>query len=450
MRNYIIILLMLSLLFAGCAEEEINHSYDEYAIESVSEPTAEHSQEIVSVVEPEGVLTLREVLALTLMGNPELKVYSLETRVAEARELQAGLWPNPEIEMEIEKVGGTGKFRGFDAPETTIGLSQLIELGNKSQKRKKIASYEKELAGLEYQNKRLEVFSEATKAFVSVLKDQGQLELSDELLKLSEESFEAVKKRVEAGKDSPIEKTRASVSFSKNKIMHRETQRNLTYSRKRLSSFWGEGKPLFEEAAGDMDSIEELPSLEALVDQLKLTPEYTRWATEIKRSQAVLELEKANTLGDITLGAGYKQSDGADDKTFVFGVSIPFPISDRNQGARQAAVYEVAKSREGQKAAWLRLQNEFNETYQEYANSYGQAMSLKEEVLPGAVEMFDAARRAYQEGKVDYLNMLDAQRTLFEVKNEYIESLAACHSARIDIERFIGEEIEAVTISESE
>ena len=64
--------------------------------------------------------------------------------------------------------------------------------------------------------------------------------------------------------------------------------------------------------------------------------------------------------------------------------------------------------------------------------------------------MFNASTIAYREGKVDYLNVLDAQRTLFDIKNEYIESLAACHLARTEIERFIAREIESVNFSESE
>jgi cobalt-zinc-cadmium efflux system outer membrane protein len=55
--------------------------------------------------------------------------------------------------------------------------------------------------------------------------------------------------------------------------------------------------------------------------------------------------------------------------------------------------------------------------------------------------LFNAARRAYQEGKSDYLNVLDAQRTFFELKNEYIQSLAAYHSAGTDIERLIAQQI---------
>ena len=452
MRNLIVFLfLSIAFLFAGCSQQytsqiikEKSYDINKSKIVPISEDIYKHSQNSMNVIEPNDILTLGDALALTLIHNPELKVFSLETRAAQARELQAGLWPNPEIDVEMENVGGTGELSGFDAAETTIQLSQLIELGNKSQKRKKIASYEKELANLDYQNKRLEVFSGAAKAFILVLKAQKKLQLSSELLELSKKSYETVEKRVNAGKDSPVEKTRASIAFSNIKISHRQAQRTLEYARKHLAFFWEQDKPVFEQAVGNLDSVEQLPALEDLTNQLKLAPEYARWEAEIKKSQAVLDLEKANGVGDITIGAGFRRFNETDDNAVVFGISIPLPLSDRNQGAKQAAVYNLAKSRQEQKTAWLKLQNEFNETYQEFANSYIQAISLKNEVLPSAVEMFNAATRAYQEGKVDYLNMLDAQRTLFEVKNEYIETLSACHIAKTDIERFIGQNSDTI------
>jgi len=450
-RKSIFLSLLFASLFIGCVQgyaagidQESDLDINESHIESVLEPDGKHKEEMVSVTEPDGVLTLGQVLALTLMNNPELKVFSLETRAAQARELQAGLWPNPEIGVEVENAGGTGELSGFDSAETTIQLSQLIELGNKSQKRKKVASFEKELAGLDHQNKKLEVFSEAAKAFILLLKAQKKLQLSNESLDVSEKSFETVEKRVNAGKDSPIEKTRAFVALSNIKILHGEAQRNLKYSRKQLASFWGQDKPLFEKAVGNLDNIEQLPTLEDLTSQLKLNPEYARWEAEIKKSRAVLDLEKSKAIGDITIGAGVRRFNESQDNAVVFGFSIPFPISDRNQGAKQAAVYNLAKSREQKKAAWLKLRNEFNRTYHEFANSYSQATSLKNEVLPSAIEMFNASAMAYREGKLDYLNVLDAQRTLFEAKGRYIEALGAYHKARADVERLIGQRIDTL------
>ena len=448
--------LLFAFLFMGCTQpypdgihQESNLDMNESGTQSISEQARERRDEVVCITEPNDVLVLGQTLALTLMHNPELKVFSLETRAAQARRLQAGLWPNSEIDIEVENVGGTGELSGFDGAETTIQLSQLIELGGKSQKRKKVASFGEELADLDYQAKRLAIFSEAAGAFIEVLEAQEKCRLSDELLKLSEESFAVVQKRVTAGKDSPVEKSRASVALANTKMSHRQTRRNLEYTRRKLASFWGQSEPLFRHAAGHLDKVEPLSTLDNLTNQLKLNPEYLRADTEISKSRAILELEKAKAVGDITMGAGVRRFEETDDNAFVFGVSIPLGISDKNQGAKQEAIYNLAKSREAKKATWLKLKNEFDQAHQEFSNSYSQATSLKNEILPAAIEMFDAATKAYQAGKVDYLNVLDAQRTLFDVKNQYIERLAAYHTARTDIERFIGDQTQ-INILESE
>lgn len=441
MRNqkFLLLTLLFAALFIVCTEQTVAKVVQDKS-----------KQEVFSVAEPDGELTLGRVLALTLMGNPQLKAFSLETRAAGARELQAGLWPNPELDVEVENAGGTGELSEFNFAETTIKLSQLIELGSKSQKRKKVASFEKDLADLDYQNKKLEIFSESAKAFLLLLKSQEKLRLSNELLKLSEESFKTVEKRVNAGKDSPVEKTRASIAQANMKILHRQTQRDLKYARIQLASFWGQDKPVFGLAAGNLDSVEQLPALENLTNQLKQNPQYAQWEVEVKKSKAVLDLEKSRAIGDITIGAGLKRINETNDNTVVFGISIPLPVSDRNQGAKLAAVYNLAKSKEQQKAGWLKLQNELNQAYQELANSYSQATSLKNEVLPAAIEMFNASSKAYQQGKVDYLNVLDAQRTLSDVKKEYIDSLAAYHIAKTDIERFIGSQTQTINSSKNE
>ncbi len=456
-RKSICVLLFVTALIMGCQEQNLTQIHqsesqknNETVLTSSAKMPAEPKFEITETAEPNGILTLRQALALTAMNNPELKVFSLETRAAQGRQLQAGLWPNPKVKVEAEEVGGTGNRSGFDSAETTIMLSQLIEMGSKSQKREKVASFETELAGLDYKSKRLEIFGEAAKAFVLVLKAQEKLHLANELLDLSEKSFEIVEKRVAAGKDSPVEKTRGSVALANIKISHRRTERDLKYARKQLASFWGQDTPLFQRATGDLKSIEQLPPLEDMVDQLKLNPQYSRWQSEIKKSQAALELERARAAGDITIGAGLQRFHETDDNAFVFALSIPLHISDRNQGAKRAAVFDLAKSKQAQRAAWIKLQNEFNETYHKFINAYSQSISLKNEVLPGATNMFAAATRAYEEGKVDYLNVLDAQRTLFEVKNKYIESLADYHIARKDIERLTGSQTETVNIQESE
>ena len=52
------------------------------------------------IEKPTGALTLRKALSLALLQNPELAAFAWEVRSGEARTLQAGLFPNPEIDVE--------------------------------------------------------------------------------------------------------------------------------------------------------------------------------------------------------------------------------------------------------------------------------------------------------------------------------------------------------------
>lgn len=399
------------------------------------------------IAEPNGVLTLREVLALTLMNNPELKAYSLETRAAEARELQAGLWPNPALEIGVEDVGGSGVRSGFDAAETTIQLSQLVELGNKSQKRRNVASFEKELSGWDYEAKRLDVLTEASKAYVELLVIQEKAKLLAELVEVSEQTVRSVTQRVEAGKDSPIEKTKASVALSGVRLEYQQALQEIEIAQKMTASFWGNEQPIFTRAEGQLETVADIPDVNELQQKLMQNPQLARWGKEIARNQAALELAKSKAHPDITVGAGIKRFNESDDNAFVFGVAIPLPISDRNQGGRMEAVHNLSKAYEQQRAARIEVMNQFNQIFTNLSVSLNKIKAIQDSILPGAREVFDASREAYREGKIDYLNVLDAQRTFFEVRVQYLETLANYHKAHADLERLVGLKIESQTHS---
>ncbi len=402
------------------------------------------------IAEPTGVITLRDALALALMHNPELKAFSWDIRASQARQLQAGLWPNPRLGVVVEEAGGSGARSGFDTAETTIQLSQLIEMGNKSEKRTRLASLEKELAGFDYQTKRMDVFTEVTKALIEVLAAQQRLKLTEELLQLSDELVDTVTKRVDAGKDSPLEKTKATVAYSNVKIQHRHAIQNLEFARKQLASTWTDQKPRFESVAGELDSLPPIPPIDDLTTLMQQNPDIARWSLEIDKSKAALELEKAKAIADITLSGGLRRFNETDDNAVVFGISFPLQVSNRNQAGKMLAAYELAKARQEQKAAQTSIQMQLAKAYRGLSNSYTEATELDENVLKAANSVFEASKTGYNQGKLDYLYVLDAQRTLFEAKAQYIDALASFHNAKTDVERLITSPIENVNLSKSE
>lgn len=402
--------------------------------------------DVQEISEPTGDITLRDALTLALMHNPDLKAFSWDVRASQARQLQASLWPNPALEVEVEEVGGTGQRSGFDGAETTIQLSQLIELGDKRGKRTKLASLEQELAGSDYEAKRLDVFTEVTKAFIEVLAAQNRLGLTEELLDLSEELVDTVTKRVEAGKDSPLERRKAEVTFANINIQYEKAAKNLEFARKQLASTWAGKEPVFTNVAGrlDPDQLASVPPIDELRDLTEQNPDITRWALEIEKEKAALELEKAKSISDVELKGGLQRFNETDDNAIVFGVSIPLPISDRNQAGKLEAAYNLARAREKQRAAHIRIQMELARAYRSLSSAHTEAVELKENVLKGAEDVFESSKIGYTEGKLDYLHILDAQRTLFEAKARHIDALSSYHIAKADIERLIGQKLDDI------
>jgi cobalt-zinc-cadmium efflux system outer membrane protein len=393
------------------------------------------------VQEPSGELTLRQALALGLAGNPDLAAFSWEVRSGDPRILQAGLIPNPELEVELENFLGTEPSRNFETVETTLSISQLMELGGKRAARIRLASSEKEVSIWDYEAKRADVAAEVAKSFVEVLSAQDRLTLAEELARLAKEVLNAVAARVAAGKISPVEETKASVALSIAGIDLERARLALEGARKQLAATWGNVIPMFSKAVGQLDRLTPIPPPEVLAGRISRNPDVARWAAEMEQRKATLAQERANRIPDVTLSGGVRRSREANDTSFVFGAAVPLPLFNRNQGKIQESQYRISKAENERAAAGNRVLAALSDAYQALAAGHTEATTLKSAVLPGAQSAFEATSEGFRQGKFGYLEVLDAQRTLFEARGRYVEALGAYHKARADTERLIGGEL---------
>lgn len=362
----------------------------------------------------------------------------MERRAAEARRLQASLRPNPELDVEVESLGGRGERSGFDTAEITVSLGQLIELRGKRDKRIRVASLETELAEWDFESQRLDTLRDVTQAFVAVLAAQERLALAEQLRDLSGQAQSAVAQRVEAGKDSAVENLRADVVFSMSRIEFQKASRALTAARRNLAAVWGARTASFEEAAGDFYAVTPAPSALDADEMIAANPDLARWAIEQRQRQAALDLERARATSDITVAAGVQHFRESDDSAFMVGLALPIPLFDRNQGGIEEATANLAKARKQHQAAEIEIAAMLAEAVNGLAAAYDEMHILRADVLPRAQQAFEAAQQGYREGKFDYLYVLDTQRTFFETKVQYIDAVEACHHARADVERLTG------------
>lgn len=398
--------------------------------------TASHQEE-----NPPGVITLPQALSLALRQNPALAAFSYEIRAAESRALQAGLYPNPELGVELENFAGSGAFSGTDELESTLSLGQTILLGGKRGKAARAAALEGDLAAWNYESARLDVFTEVRRAFFSVLASQQAVSLNRELLDLSEQLLKTVSERVKAGKVSPAEVSRAQVRLASQGVELERARRELESARQRLAAAWGSKTAAFSRAEGELDTLFSVPAVEKLPPLLRQNPDLARYETALKQRQAAIALEEARKIPDPTLSGGLRRINGTDDNAFVAGVSIPLPLFDRNQGARREARYRLSQTQREQQALEVQLNAALSQAYNGWQSAYIEASTLKDQILPQAQNAFETINEGYLQGRFDFLDVLDAQRTLFEARGQYLRALADFHLFRAEVERLIGQEI---------
>src|SRR5687768_12816030 len=131
-----------------------------------------------SLVAEKKDLTLEDALYLVLQHNPELAAFDKEVRTLEGTILQAGLLRNPELSVNVGNMGnGQRPATGIsptikenvEQQDVIVRVSQLIELGGKRAARVHAASLGQELAGKDYETKRLELAARVANGFIEVL-----------------------------------------------------------------------------------------------------------------------------------------------------------------------------------------------------------------------------------------------------------------------------------------
>lgn len=442
--------LVLALL-GGCATESVDKGWPQPSplgadMPAFKPPTDAEPQRREGELpkEPEGELTLRQAVALTLLQSPELAAFGWEVRAREARILQAGVLPNPSVSALVENLG-TKREEITGGIQTTLQLGQLIELGGKRSARVRVASLERDVAGWDYELKRIDILSRVSLRFIDVLSAQQRLVLLEETVRLADQSREAVAERVRAGKASPVEETKAGVALSIARIPLERAKRELEALRKALSATWGNNSPRFKSASGDLETLPPIPTFERLASLLIKNPELALWAAEVAMRRAAVELAETKAVPDLTVGAGYRRYSvrGDDVDALLVGVSIPLPVFDRNQGGIREARTHVARSEEERRVAELRLGIALAESYRAMASAHSELTALRETVLPGARSAFETTTEGYRLGKFGILDVLDSQRTLSEARAQSLRAATEFHKAVVDVERLIGDRLDS-------
>ena len=390
-----------------------------------------HSSRSAELTEPPKLLRLEVALGLAMGANPEISVALREQEATEGVRIQAGVRHNPYISSEIQDTRR-------NTQQITLQFNQEIELGNKRESRLALADILHTKATAELDALKATIHANTVNAFYEVLVAQERLALSKSSFEVANAAVNAATKRVNAGKSSPVEETKSNIAASSAKIELNQSNSQLNSARKRLSALWGNPSPVFEQAYGDVENIPLVPSFENLLALLENAPAIRIANLEVSARGGSTKLARSQSTPNITISAGIVHNNELGLNQALIGLSVPIPLFDRNQGNVQEAVSLQYKAQDELIALKTQLTTKLAGEHERLSVARLSAISLREEILPGAQNAFEAANKGFNAGKFNFLDVLDAQRTLFQAKSQYIQVLLDAHQAIAEIESILG------------
>lgn len=380
---------------------------------------------------PGAPLTLAAAQAQVMQRSASLRALAHEVSAQDGMVRQAGAMPNPELSALVED-------RHSATRTTTIALTQPVELGGKRGSRVNAAEAERELARAVLAAMRADLRASTSTAFYNVLAAQAKLDLADATVALAKQGLSAAATRVTAGKNSPVDETRARIILSGAEIELAQARGDTDLAREALASLWGGSGAELGPIEGKLSRAPESASLPVLLARLDRAPGVARARLELQRRVALGRVESARRMPDLAITVGSKNDEQFGRRQAVFGVSLPLPLFDRNQGRVDETVQRTEQARAELAAVSASLASALRSAHQRLTVARSQANSLETGHIPAARSVYEATRKGYEYGKFGILDVFEVQRVLLQAQAQHVRVLADAYGAAADIERILG------------
>lgn len=384
--------------------------------------------------EPGGTLTLEQALRLALRRNPDLALQPARVDAVAGQLEQASVRPSPVASLEVEDVLGTGAYHSAVVNQTTLYLSQQLELGGKRSRRMAVAEEQSRTLAQLHEVERVEVLRSTGRAFLAVVRAQEELQFAEELLAMQRDLHEAQLEQIRAGRtpESEQERSRAAVALAE--VQRTQARSALHRSRLELAPHLGEVRPRFEEVSGPGEVRGDLPVLEELLERLEGNASLQLESARVALGDATVSRERAARVPDLELAVGLRRFEEEDDLAFVFGFSIPLTITNPNRGNLLTAEAERKEAKLRHALVDDRLSTRLAAIYSALSNTLEEVRTLEENVLPAAEQSYVHSEEGFRLGSFSYLELRQAQDTLISARRQLSDARIRFHEAWIDLQ----------------
>jgi outer membrane protein TolC len=394
-------------------------------------------------------LTLPEAVKEALDRNPEIQRLQYRLHATQARAKQAPYLEDPQIALQLGGVPLSNPTSFNQADANSIGIRQMIPFFGKLGLKEKIAQREGNIAEEELRAKQLEIISMVKMAYADLFMAERSIEILREQLEILRTVIGATEARYRVGRVTQQDVFKAQLEQSEvlNQLIVAEEEINVATVKLNTAMYRPPRTPI--QIPGDLAAGDSMLTVSALDDlALANRPELRSAEQEIERAEVMYELADRNRkYPDFMIGWDYMRMPTEMKKDrYAAMVNITIPFSPWTAAKR---AYEVEESLADIRAAKSNREAMRNMTVKQVAESEAKVQAAKrslqlyrEGLLTQAELSFRSALAAYQTGRVEFVNLLEAQRALREARMGYYKATVSFMQNLADLERAVGRELQ--------
>src|SRR5919106_351164 len=285
-------------------------------------------------------LTLERAVDRFLARNLAVEAARYRVDAARAERVTAHLRPNPSLTLSAEDVKLSGPTPAGELYEVTSSLSYPIELGDKRRFRVEAADASISLAEVQLADVMRQRLTEVKRAFYDVVLARTARDHALETRRTFDTLVDFNRVRVEEGAVAEGELLKVRLERGKHDAALAQAELALRQAGIKLLDLLGESD--FSTAGvvmGTLDVVATVPELEVLrAAALTERPSLQSAQHSVTLAARRVAPQRRRATVDVSPFVGLRRV--GENNTVLFGISIPLPIHDRNQGAIASAMAE--------------------------------------------------------------------------------------------------------------
>ncbi|MGP8175628.1 MAG: TolC family protein [Terracidiphilus sp.] len=405
-----------------------------------------------SVADPDAAtvsLSVDEAVAAALESNPEIRAAVRRLSLAQLKTATARSLDDPMLMM---RDWDTPLRRPWDLNQAQlmVSLQQTFPSRQKQDQRAKLAEDDAGIAANDMETLRQEVSVEVRKICADLMRNADEVRLQARQSSLLKEALTVALAQYTTGKAPQADVLRAQMALTRLNEQLIELEEERDNARAQLNALMGRPPDEAIEIAGSYAVPTALPPIEELErTAIEHRPELTALRTQIAKSRDEAKLTRLAMKPDFTVGVGYMlMPTGSLARNAYMGevsMNLPWLNRERHDGeAKQAdAATDVSQAELDARASTVFL--EVRQAQIEVLAAEKRVKLYRDTLLPEAEASFKASTAAYQNNRVEFMSLIDAQNLLLDIQTAYYKASAATDEGMAKLERAIGAPITKTT-----